>query len=116
MRKTQIALAAVALVASSAALANGVTVSGSLDAGIASQNSAIGGAKTTNFVEGNWNGGSHMTFAGSEDLGGGLKEGFTLQTGFSMKDGQRRHSSNDRSYHCDTAERIQPSSQCIAGW
>jgi len=88
MRKTQIALAAVALVASSAALANGVTVSGSLDAGIASQNSAIGGAKTTNFVEGNWNGGSHMTFAGSEDLGGGLKVGFTLQTGFSMKDGR----------------------------
>jgi len=87
MKKTQVALAALALVASTAVLANGVTVSGSLDAGIANQNAAAGGSKKMTFADGNWNGGSYFTVSGSEDAGSGLKVGFTLQTGFNMTNG-----------------------------
>ncbi len=87
MKKTQVALAALALVASTAVLANGVTVSGSLDAGIASQNATAGGSKEMTFADGNWNGGSYFTLSGSEDAGNGLKVGFTLQTGMNMTNG-----------------------------
>ena len=65
MKKTQMALAAVALVASSAALAE-VSVSGSYDIGVGSFNSA--GAPGTNKIgvqEGAVNGGSYFTLAGS---------------------------------------------------
>ena len=87
MKKTQFALAALALVASTAALADGVTVYGNLDAGIANQNSGAGTALRGTFAEGNWNGGSAFGLRGSEDLGGGLKAGFTLESGFKMNDG-----------------------------
>ncbi len=87
MKKTQIALAALALVASTAALADGVTLSGSLDAGIAATNSAANANRGMAFADGNWNGGSYFTIAGSEDAGNGLKVGFTLQTGMNMTDG-----------------------------
>jgi len=53
MKKTQVALAALALVASTAALADGVTVSGSLDAGVAHTNSAAGANRGTAFADGN---------------------------------------------------------------
>ncbi len=78
MRKTQMALAAVALVASSAALAE-VTVSGRIDAGFQSANSAAitqqltGGLLAPNF----------LTFSGSEDLDGGTKAIWTYSTTFS---------------------------------
>jgi hypothetical protein len=78
MRKTQMALAAVALVASSAALAE-VTVSGRIDAGVQSGSSAAfsrqltGGLLAPNF----------LNFAGSEDLGGGTKALWTYSTTFS---------------------------------
>ena len=88
MKKTQMALAAVALVASTAALADGVSISGSIDGGLASQNVTAGGAKALTFADGNWNGGSYFTIGGSEDLGGGLKAGFTLQTGFVTTNGR----------------------------
>jgi len=71
MRKTQMALAAVALVASSAALAD-VAVSGRIDYGYQSGNSASfnrqlgGGLLAPNF----------LNFTGSEDLGGGMKAVF----------------------------------------
>ncbi len=81
MRKTQVALAAMALVASTAVLADGVTIYGSMDAGVAS---ASGSA--THFADGNWNGGSHFGLKGSEDIGG-LKAGYTLETGFNMTNG-----------------------------
>ena len=87
MKKTQVALAALALVASTAALANGVTLSGSLDAGIAATNIAAGSQRGTAFADGNWNGGSYFTISGSEDAGNGMKVGFTLQTGMKMTDG-----------------------------
>ena len=73
MRKTQMALAAVALVASAAAMANGVTVSGRIDYGYATDNAstskqtgAQSGLLAPNF----------FNVGGSEDLGGGLKASF----------------------------------------
>jgi len=87
MRKTQMALAAVALVASSAALAE-VKVSGSLDLGVGSFNSAAApGTNKVGVQEGATNGGSIVTISGSEDLGGGLKAGFTLQHGIDAATG-----------------------------
>ena len=87
MRKTQVALAALALVASTAALANGVTISGSLDAGIAATNIAASSNRGMAFADGNWNGGSNFTIAGSETTQNGLKLGFLLDTGFAMTNG-----------------------------
>ena len=82
MKKTQMALAAVALVASTAAMAD-VTVSGSIDTGVGSYNSAAApGSNKIGFQEGGSNGGSALTISGSDDLGGGMKASFTLQTGF----------------------------------
>ncbi len=81
MRKTQVALAAIALVASTAAMANGVTVSGYVDAGLANQSGSgtkmIGGLANIN----------QINFAGSEDLGGGLKAEFFLQSRFEVPSG-----------------------------
>jgi hypothetical protein len=88
MKKTQVALAALALVASTAVLADGVTVSGSLDAGLAATNSAAGANRGTGFADGNWNGGSYFTISGTEAAGdSGMKVGFTLQTGMNMTNG-----------------------------
>jgi len=87
MRKTQMALAAVALVASTGAMAQ-VTVSGSIDTGIGSVNSAAApGKNNIGFREGATNGGSALTISGSDDLGGGMKASFTLQTGFDAGNG-----------------------------
>jgi predicted porin len=88
MRKTQVALAAMALVASTAVLANGVTVSGSMDVGVGSFNtSATPNTNRTGMQEGAFNGGSIVTISGKEDLGNGLKAGFTLQSGFNAANG-----------------------------
>ncbi|MFM7669216.1 MAG: porin, partial [Betaproteobacteria bacterium] len=87
MKKTQMALAAVALVASTAAMAD-VTVSGSIDTGVGSYNSAAKpGRNNVGFQEGQSNGGSALTISGSDDLGGGMKASFTLQTGFDAGSG-----------------------------
>ncbi len=81
MRKTQIALAAVALVASSAAMAQ-VTMYGAVDA------SVVGGSGINAAMDGtgNW-GTTAVGFKGSEDLGGGLKASFNLENGFSAANG-----------------------------
>ena len=87
MRKTQMALAAVALVASTAALAD-VTASGSVDIGVGSFNSAgAPGSGKMGVQEGAVNGGSIFTVSGSDDLGGGMKASFTLQHGFNAATG-----------------------------
>ena len=80
MRKTQVALAALALVASTAALAEGVKVSGQFDVGVGTTTGVGGG-----FMEqGGWMDNSHIRFSGSEDLGNGMKAGFTLEGGFTQ--------------------------------
>jgi predicted porin len=70
MRKTQMALAAVALVASTAALAD-VTVSGRFDYGYASNSGS-----TVKGVEGSLLAPNFVNVTGSEDLGGGMKAYF----------------------------------------
>ncbi len=82
MRKTQMALAAVALVASSAAMAQ-VTVYGNADASI-----ITGGGKTS-FDGGGGYTTSLFGLRGSEDLGGGLKASFNLESAVNLADGSR---------------------------
>lgn len=81
MRKTQIALAAVALVASSAALAE-VSMYGVADVNVVNKTggTSIGGAGNS--------AGSILGFKGSEDLGSGLKASFLLEAGYSAATGQ----------------------------
>ena len=79
MKKTQVALAALALVASTAALADGVKVSGQIDYGIQSYT-----GKGTSFEQGGWADHSRITFSGSEDMGGGMKAFFSLESGFTQ--------------------------------
>ncbi len=75
------ALAAVALVASTAAMAQ-VTMYGAVDT------SVVGGSgiKANMDGTGNWNG-TIYGFKGSEDLGGGMKAGFEIENGFSAATG-----------------------------
>lgn len=76
MKMTKVALAAVALLASTAALAD-VTVSGIFDVGVGHYT-----GRGTYMEQGAWADHSSITFAGSEDLGSGLKAVFTLEAGF----------------------------------
>lgn len=82
MKKTQVALAALALVASTAALADGVTVYGRVDASVAKQT----GSNTSMDGSGNWDT-SVFGIRGSEDLGNGLKASFNLETGMNIGNG-----------------------------
>ena len=81
MKKTQVALAALALVASTAAMAGDVTVYGTVDVSVikTDQGTAMGGAGNS--------AGSIIGFKGSEDLGSGLKASFNLETGYSGTNG-----------------------------
>lgn len=85
MKKTQMALAAVALVASAAAMADGVTVSGRFDIGYMSGSGSadlngatagtLGKALNTGLLAPNF-----LNFSGSEDLGNGMKASFMLSS------------------------------------
>jgi len=97
MRKTQMALAAVALVASSAALAD-IKFYGTIDAGYYSINStdAKGG---TGGAQAGFSGAGQTSpnlwgIKGSEDLGGGLTASFNLEGQFSTSTGQSDNSDN----------------------
>jgi predicted porin len=82
MKKTQVALAALALVASTAVMADGVTVYGSVDTSVAKQS----GGKMGFDGSGNWNG-SVFGFKGSEDLDNGMKATFQLELGLNLGTG-----------------------------
>ena len=82
MKKTQFALAALALVASTAALADGVTVYGTIDASMAK-----GSSSETAFSGAGQMGTSVFGLKGSEDLGGGLTAGFNLEGGLNVGNG-----------------------------
>jgi predicted porin len=79
MKKTQMALAAVALVASTVAMAE-VKVFGNLDGGYAS------GANSKFYGAGN-NATTQFGISGSEDIGGGLKASFNLLSGINIAKG-----------------------------
>jgi len=84
MKKTQVALAALALVASSAALAE-VTISGGLDTSI------VRGDSTTKMGGGgNWNI-PVVVLSAKEDIGGGLKAAATLEGSFNAGNGQQEN-------------------------
>jgi len=99
MKKTQVALAALALVASTAALADGVTVYGNLDAGIANTSmkktaTIVGQGPTGDTSVGTYfsgagafTAGNYLGFRGSEDLGDGLKANFNLEAGLDTGNG-----------------------------
>ena len=98
MRNTKIALAVLALVASTAAMAEGVTIYGTIDAGYMSSNAAAADnavratntANTTNFATKRSNGSvesglispNFLGFKASEDLEGGLKADVHVQTAY----------------------------------
>jgi len=79
MKKTQVALAALALVASTAAMAE-VTIYGTLEGAVA--NSTTKGSYFSG--AGAWVAGNNIGFKGSEDIGGGLKASFDLQAGVDL--------------------------------
>jgi predicted porin len=80
-------LAALALAASSAAMAqnntSSVTVYGVVDANV----QVLDGASTLTRVQSGGINGSRLGFRGSEDLGGGLRAIFTLESGINLDDG-----------------------------
>jgi predicted porin len=87
MRNTKIALAVLALVASTAAMAQ-ATVYGTLDAGIANTSSSDNTTRGTSFSgSGGWAAGNNIGFKGSEDLEGGMKATYQLQAGINLGSG-----------------------------
>jgi len=87
MRNTKIALAVLALVASTAAMAQ-ATVYGTLDAGLTNTTKSNNTTNGTQFSgTGGWVGGSNIGFKGSEDLENGMKATYQMQAGFSMGTG-----------------------------
>ncbi len=87
MRNTKIALAVLALVASTAAMAQ-ATVYGTLDAGIANTTSSDNTTSGTSFSgSGGWAAGNNIGFKGSEDLEGGMKATYQLQAGINLGSG-----------------------------
>jgi len=82
MKKTQVALAAMALVASTAVLADGVKVYGTADVGAV----AADAGKVQMSGAGN-NSASIVGLTGSEDLGGGLKASYNFEMGLNAKNG-----------------------------
>ncbi len=82
MRKTQVALAALALVASTAALADGVTVYGTIDASMAKISGVSNGLDGT----GNW-GTSLFGIKGSQDISGIGSVFFNLESGLNAATG-----------------------------
>ena len=83
MKKTQFALAALALVASTAAFANGATVYGTIDASVTKSSND----QTAFDGSGNW-AGSIFGFTGSEDIEGGLKATYALEVGLNAGTGR----------------------------
>ena len=81
MKKTQVALAALALVASTAAMAGDVTVYGTVDVSVIKTDAGTSMAGAGNSA------GSIIGFKGSEDLGSGLKASFNLETGLTGTNG-----------------------------
>jgi predicted porin len=92
MKKTAFALAALALVASSAQAQSSVTVYGIIDLGLTySSNVSRGTTPGSNGSRFSVDSGdlstSRIGFRGTEDLGGGLKAIFQLENGFNADDG-----------------------------
>jgi predicted porin len=91
MKKHLLALAALATMSGLAAAQSAVTVYGTLDLGVSSSNSKVTGntAGTKNELANGTIAPSVIGFTGTEDLGGGLKAGFALESHLDVSTGQR---------------------------
>lgn len=86
MKKSVLALAALGAFAGAASAQSSVTLYGRLDTAVTWTDSSILDSKTT--LNGHQPiGGSRWGLKGSEDLGGGLKANFVLESGFNSDDG-----------------------------
>ena len=89
MKKTQVALAALALMASTAALADGVSAYGNVDVGaIAADSGRVQMAGAGN------NSATLIGFRGTEDIGNGLKASFNYEAGINAKNGSLTNGGN----------------------
>ncbi len=89
--KRSILLAAVSTLAAGSALAqSSVTIYGRLNESVERQKSEVGGTSET--ATRLWNNASRIGFRGVEDLGGGLKAGFTLEHRFNADTGAATNS------------------------
>ncbi len=87
MRNTKIALAVLALAASTAAMAE-TTIYGTLDAAVGNTGSSGGTTQGTYFSgAGGWVAGNNIGFKGSEDLEGGMKATYQLEMGLNLNNG-----------------------------
>ncbi len=83
MKKLLIASAALAMVAGSVQAQSSVTISGRIDQSVGAHDVGTAGQGNVSKINSNVYATSRITFAGVEDLGGGLKAGFFLETGLS---------------------------------
>ena len=88
MKKSLLALAVLGAFAGAAQAQTNVTIYGSIDAGIRHVDNvnAAGDSQTTMGSNGTYNS-NRIGFRGTEDLGGGLKANFQLETGFNSGTG-----------------------------
>ena len=80
MKKSLLALAALAVVAGTASAQSSVTIYGKVDLGLVLDSGNASGKSVR--VSSGVTGGSRIGFKGVEDLGGGMKASFQLETGF----------------------------------
>ncbi len=83
MKKSLIALAALSTIAGSVAAQSTVTISGRIDQSIAAHDAGVANQGKISKVNSNTYATSRITLSGVEDLGGGVKAGFFLETGLS---------------------------------
>src|ERR1700759_4945292 len=80
MKKSLLALAVLTVVAGTASAQSSVTLYGKIDLGLVLDSGAAAGKSVR--VSSGVTGGSRIGFKGVEDLGGGMKAAFQLETGF----------------------------------
>jgi predicted porin len=88
MKKSLLALAVLASIAGVASAQSSVTIYGVVDAGFTRETG--GAAGTVNKLATGVQSGNRLGFKGTEDLGGGLKANFQLESGFNLDDGTQR--------------------------
>lgn len=88
MKKSLIALAALATISGAAMAQSSVTIYGRLDASVGSEKAgAAGAAQSTSQLQSGLLSTSRLGFRGTEDLGGGLKAIFQLEGALNVDDG-----------------------------
>ncbi|MCX7946569.1 MAG: porin [Hydrogenophilus sp.] len=92
MQKKLVALAVAGLVAAPAMAQSNVTLYGLVDVGVSYRSDHINPGVDSKFsVDSGIQSGNRIGFRGTEDLGGGLKAGFTLEMGFGVENPEFRN-------------------------